>query len=97
MKTVTGRVVGNTVILDEPLPDGAIVEVVVSEWTARSPAPEYAAPMCEADEVIAFDDDTIAELRARCSEADLGAFVPVEEVLAEIRASRKVARALSCH
>jgi hypothetical protein len=31
MRTVTGRVVGNTVVLDEPIPEGTEVQVTQSE------------------------------------------------------------------
>jgi hypothetical protein len=76
MKIITGRVVGNTVVLDEPMPDGTWVEVSA----VRSPAIEYALEQKatlsahEEHEVLAVIDDI-----------KINGTVPAEEVFAKAR------------
>ncbi|MBI4957662.1 MAG: hypothetical protein HY908_36990 [Myxococcales bacterium] len=67
MRVVRGRVVRGAVVVDEPLPDGSDVAVVVSG----------------AAEPFELDDGGIAELCASIEQADRGAVLPLEQVLGE--------------
>lgn len=69
MRTVKGKVVGNTVILEEPLPEGAEVEV-----TAAGPG----------DEEFFLTDELRAELREASAAAKRGETVDAEEFLAQV-------------
>jgi hypothetical protein len=85
MKTVTGRVVGNTVVLDEPLPEGAVVEVSVHDLSVHSPASTYGSAarhdssMSEADQI---------ELLRRMEKAKTVRGTPSEIVFERLRQKR---------
>ncbi len=74
MRVVKGKVVGNTVVLEEVLPEGSDVDVVLR-----------AVPRAES-EGVEVDDETAQELMLALKEADAGDFVSEEEVLAQIEA-----------
>ncbi|HTQ47997.1 MAG TPA: hypothetical protein VMI75_34820 [Polyangiaceae bacterium] len=65
MKVVRGRVEDGRVVVDEPLPEGVEVTVVVAAG----------------DERFDHDEEQIAELRASLDEADRGELVPLDVVL----------------
>jgi hypothetical protein len=65
MKVVHGRVEHGQVVLDELLPEGAEVTVVVAAG----------------DESFDLDEDQIAALRESIDEADRGELVPLDVVL----------------
>jgi hypothetical protein len=65
MKVVRGRVEDGRVVVDEPLPEGAEVTVVVAAG----------------DETFDLDEEQIAALRASMDEADRGELVPLDVVL----------------
>jgi hypothetical protein len=65
MRVVRGRVEDGRVVVDEPLPEGAEVTVVVAAG----------------DESFDLDEEQIAELRASIDEADRGELVPLDVVL----------------
>ena len=66
MRVVHGRVEQGHVVLDEPLPEGAEVAVVVA---------------AAGDAGFELDEQQVAELRASIEEADRGELVPLDEVL----------------
>jgi hypothetical protein len=65
MKVVRGRVEDGRVVVDEPLPEGTEVTVVVASG----------------DESFDLSEEQIAELRASMDEADRGELVPLDVVL----------------
>jgi predicted transcriptional regulator len=65
MRVVHGRVEQGHVVLDESLPEGSDVAVVVAAG----------------DEAFDIDEDQVAELRAAMDEADRGEFVSLDDVL----------------
>jgi hypothetical protein len=65
MKVVRGRVEDGRVVVDEPLPEGAEVTVVVAAG----------------DETFDLDEEQITALRASIDEADRGELVPLDVVL----------------
>ncbi len=65
MKVVRGRVENGHVVIDEALPEGTEVTVLVAA----------------SDGTFALDEDEIVELRASMDEADRGELIPLEEVL----------------
>jgi len=65
MRVVHGRVEQGHVVLDESLPEGSDVAVVVAAG----------------DEAFDLDEDQVAELRASMDEADRGEFVSLDDVL----------------
>ena len=71
MRVVKGKVVGNTVVLEEVLPEGSDVDVVLR-----------ALPSANSE----LDEETAQELMLALKEADAGDFVSEEEVLAQIEA-----------
>ena len=66
MKVVHGRVERGRVVLDEPLPEGTEVTVVVDGT---------------GDEAFDLDDAQIAALRASMAEADRGELVSLDDAL----------------
>jgi len=65
MRVVHGRVEQGHVVLDESLPEGSDVAVVIAAG----------------DEGFDLDEDQVAELRASMDEADRGEFVSLDDVL----------------
>lgn len=65
MKVVRGRVEHGNVVVNEPLPEGTEVTVVVT---------------AAGDEAFDLDDEQIAALRESMEQADRGELVPLEEV-----------------
>jgi hypothetical protein len=65
MRVVHGRVEQGHVVLDESLPEGSDVAVIVAAG----------------DEAFDLDEQHVAELRASIEEADRGEFVPLDDVL----------------
>jgi hypothetical protein len=65
MKVVHGRVEHGHVVVDEPLPEGTEVTVVVAAG----------------DEGFDLDEEQIAALRESIDEANRGELVPLDEVL----------------
>jgi exonuclease VII small subunit len=65
MRVVHGRVEQGHVVLDESLPEGSDVAVIVAAG----------------DEAFDLDEQQVAELRASIEEADRGEFVPLDDVL----------------
>ena len=70
VRVVKGKVVGNTVVLEEPLPEGTEVEVMSFE------------PGDDADFVLT--DEMRAELREAAAAAKRGEVVDMEEFLAQV-------------
>lgn len=70
MRVVKGKAVGNTVVLDEVLPEGAAVDVVVHE--ARD------------EEDFVLTDDMHRELDEAAEAIRRGEAVDMDEVLAEV-------------
>jgi predicted transcriptional regulator len=68
MRVVKGKVVGNTVVLDEALPDGSEVEVVLRAVGGDAAGWDVS-------------DEDWAELDASMAEADKGLLVPADKVL----------------
>jgi hypothetical protein len=66
MRVVHGRVERGQLVLDELLPEGAEVTVVIATG----------------DDGFVLDEQQIAALRASLDEADRGEFVALEDVLA---------------
>lgn len=66
MKVVHGRVEHGHVVVDEPLPEGTEVTVVVA---------------AAGDESFDLDEEQIAALRESIVQADRGELVPLDEVL----------------
>ena len=66
MKVVHGRVEHGHVVVDEPLPEGTEVTVVVA---------------AAGDEAFDLDEEQIAALRESIEQADRGELVPLDEVL----------------
>ncbi len=64
-KSFTARVEQGHVVLDESLPEGSDVAVIVAAG----------------DEAFDLDEQQVAELRASIEEADRGEFVPLDDVL----------------
>ena len=71
MRVTSGKVVSGQVVIEEPLPDGAVVTVL-----ARDP-----------DESFELDPAAEAELLLSLAEADRGELIPAEEVLRVFRDS----------
>lgn len=69
MRVVKGRVVGNTVVLEEALPQGIEVEVLAAEAS---------------DDVFILTEEMRAELREAAASADRGELVDMDEVLAQV-------------
>lgn len=69
MRVVKGRVVGNTVVLEEALPQGIEVEVLAAEAS---------------DDVFVLTEEMRAELREAAAAADRGELVDMDEVLAQV-------------
>jgi len=65
MRVTSGKVVSGQIVIEEPLPDGAVVTVL-----ARDP-----------DESFELDPVAEAELLLSLAEADRGELIPAEEVL----------------
>jgi hypothetical protein len=65
MKVVHGRVEHGHVVVDEPLPEGAEVSVVIASG----------------DESFDLDEEGIIALRESIAEADRGALVSLDDVL----------------
>ncbi len=65
MRVVHGRVEHGHVVVDEPLPEGTEVSVVVAAG----------------DESFDLDEEQIAALRESIAEANRGELVPMDEVL----------------
>lgn len=74
MRVVKGKVVGNTVVTDEPVPEGTAVDVVIHD------APE--------SEEFPLTDELREELRAASASARRGEVVEMDDLLAEIDALR---------
>lgn len=74
MRVVKGKVVGNTVVLEEVLPEGSDVDVVLRTVPSAN------------SEGVELDEETAQELMLALKEADAGDFVSEEEVLAQIEA-----------
>jgi hypothetical protein len=72
MNTVRGRVRKGHVELDDPLPDGTEVVVLVVDGSER----------------FDLDDSDAAELEARLAEADRGDLEPAEALFARLRPAR---------
>jgi hypothetical protein len=73
MRIAEGTVVGNTVVLEQPLPEGSHVTVYLDE---------------EGDEVE-IDEETEAGLREAIAQADAGDVRPMSETLAKLKAKNK--------
>ncbi len=69
MRVVKGRVVGNTVVLEEALPQCIEVEVRAVE---------------AGDDFFVLTEEMRAELREAAAAADRGEFVDMDEVLARV-------------
>jgi hypothetical protein len=65
MKVVHGRVEHGQVVVDEPLPEGAEVTIVVAAG----------------DDGFDLDEEQIAALRESIEQADRGELLPLEDVL----------------
>jgi len=65
MRVVPGRVEHGHVVIDEPLPEGTEVTVVIAAG----------------DESFDLDDEQVAAQRESMSEADRGDLVPLDEAL----------------
>jgi hypothetical protein len=68
MRVVKGKVVGNTVVLEEVLPEGSVVDVVL-----RGEADGWD-----------LSADRWAEIDASIAEADAGQLIPADVVLAQL-------------
>ena len=76
MRIAEGTVVGNTVVLEQPLPEGSHVTVYLDE---------------EGDEVE-IDEETEAGLREAIAQADRGEGRPMSELIAKLKAKNKKRR-----
>lgn len=74
MRVVKGRVVGNTVVLDEAVPEGSAVDVVLHE--------------AEDGEDFVLTEELRRELREASQSAKRGESVDMDTVLAEVAALR---------
>lgn len=74
MRVVKGKVVGNTVVMDEPLPEGTAVDVVVHD------SPE--------DDEFPLTDELREALREASDAVRRGETVEMDDVLAEIDSLR---------
>lgn len=74
MRVVKGKVVGNTVVMDESVPDGTRVDVVVHD------APD--------DEAFPLTEELREALREASESARRGETVDMDEVLAEVDSLR---------
>ncbi len=72
MRVLKGKVVGNTVVLDEFVPEGSAVDVVLHE--------------AQDSEDFALTDEMRRELNEASEAAKRGEFVDMEAVLAEAAA-----------
>jgi hypothetical protein len=75
MKTVSGHVMGNTVVLDGPLPEGSEVQVTLVDSQSHM--------VCEPS-VMWVDDETAQRLVA-LNYADTHESIPAEEVFERLR------------
>ncbi len=74
MRVLKGRVVGNTVVIEEELPPGSAVDVVVHEEGE--------------EEDFVLTEEMRQELREASESARRGECVDMDEVLAELEALR---------
>lgn len=74
MRVVKGKVVGNTVVLEEVVPEGTAVDVVLHE--------------AEDGEDFALTEELRRELREASASAKHGETVDMDAVLAEVAAHR---------
>ena len=74
MRVVKGKVVGNTIVMDEPIPEGTAVDVVVHD------SPE--------DDAFPLTDELREALRDASESARRGETVDMVDVLAEVDALR---------
>jgi hypothetical protein len=100
MKSVSGQVVGDVVVLDEALPHGATVDVTWREEDLpRHSAKENEMVYSNAElsnnkdeargEQDYFDEETVSRLRIRLAQANNATFFSIDEVMAKYRATRK--------
>jgi hypothetical protein len=69
MRITSGKVVSGQVVVEEPLPEGAVVTVLARD----------------ADETFELDPESEAELLESIAEADRGELTPAEKVLRSLR------------
>lgn len=81
MRVLKGRVVGNTVVLDEVLPEGSAVDVVVRE----------AGEAGEDEGGIYVDEATEEELFQAMAEAETEEGISVEEAFARLPPRKRTA------
>lgn len=73
MRVLKGRVVGSAIVVEETLPEGTAVDVVVRG---------------EDDGEFVLTEEMRAELREAAAAADRGELVDMDEVLAELESLR---------
>ena len=71
MRVTSGKVISGQIVIDEPLPDGAVVTVLARDL----------------NESFELDPAAEAELLLSLAEADRGELIPAEEVLKVFRDS----------
>jgi len=76
MRVLKGKVVGNTVVLEEVLPAGSAVDVVVHEAEEKE------------EEDFVLTEEMRRELREASESARRGECVDMDEVLAELESLR---------
>jgi hypothetical protein len=74
MRVVKGKVVGNTVVLEEPVPEGSAVDVVLHE---TDDSPDFA-----------LTDEMRRELREASEAAKRGEAIDLDVLLTEVAALR---------